>query len=75
MSCFLPVRSLLVGCRYQFERALAMGAYGRLLRQWDRREAAGEAMIMDARNILAKLPQRQDTTANLFLSPLIQFPV
>ena len=51
--------------RYVYQRAISQQKYGTLLKQWEKREAAGEKLLQEAALLLSSLPARSSSSSSI----------
>lgn len=51
--------------RYVYQRAISQQKYGTLLKQWEKREAAGEKLLQEAALLLSSLPARSSSSSSV----------
>mmetsp|Transcript_32829 Transcript_32829/g.47397 ORF Transcript_32829/g.47397 Transcript_32829/m.47397 type:complete len:519 (+) Transcript_32829:696-2252(+) len=59
-------------CRFVYQRAQTMRAYGSLLCQWEKRETEGERLLGDADKLLLTLPCRHIGNKTVHLTPFFE---
>ena len=51
--------------RYVYQRATSQQKYGALLKQWEKREAAGEKLLQEATSLLSSLPASSSSLSSI----------